>query len=277
MGIFDFLKSKPVYIPDCMTYFKFNEHFKLYKKIFSKLGINYKLLDKTLCSGFEALEVGYESEARNIAKKNFEILSKENINSIITTSPGAYKIFSQDYPRFIPSWNIKILNLWELILKKLKNSRINKISEIEVITFNDNCYLGRYSGIYDEPRKILKFLGYEIKELDNFRENSFCTGSCGSLPLINIFIANKIAKEKILQAKRIGVKKMVVIGFEDYEILKNNVKNNSQDNIHSIEILEISEVLGMALGFTPSTKEEKILLETKANIGLAKEIKGELD
>ena len=260
MGLFSiFGKSNTVYFPCCTTYFKFRERFEFYKNIFYKLGISFVTLDKQNCCGLEALEAGYDIEARILTKKNFDVFKEKKIDSIITNSPDCYKMFLQNYPEILPDWNIKVINLWELILEKLKDRRLIKNKTTEIITYNDNCYLGRYCNIYDEPREILKLLGYEIKEMDNSRENSFCCGSCGGLPRINQELANKIAKEKILQAKRVNVKKMIVIGFDSYSLLKNNSQLIPQGK--EIEILEISDVLGTALGIKTSSKSTEKLKE----------------
>ncbi|MEK6872630.1 MAG: (Fe-S)-binding protein [Nanoarchaeota archaeon] len=260
MSLFSiFGKSNTVYFPCCITYFKFREGFELYKNIFSKLGISFGILDKQNCCGLEALEAGYDIEARMLARKNFDVFKEKKINSIITNSPDCYKMFLQNYPELLPDWNIKVINLWKLILEKLKDSRLIKNKAIEIVTYNDNCYLGRYCNIYEEPREILRLLGYEIKELDNSKENSFCCGSCGGLPRINQELANKIAKEKILQAKRVNVKKMIVIGFDSYDLLKNNSQLMPQGK--EIEILEFSDVLGNALGIKTSSKLTEKLKE----------------
>lgn len=274
MGIFSFLgKSNTLYFPGCTTYFKFKEHYELYQKIFSKLRIDFNVLQTGRCSGLEPWEAGYEKITRKIARENFEIFNKENVKSIITNSPGAYKMFLQNYPEYLPDWNVQVNNLWKIIL-----DRLNSIKRIErsIITYNDNCYLGRYCKVYDEPRKILELIGYKIKEMDNSRENSYCSGSCGGLPRIHPVLADKIAKEKLLQAKRIGVNKMIVIGFEDYDLLK----KNSIDI--GIQVLEISEVLANALEIKKidveieeETNEKNILLETKANIRLQEELREE--
>ena len=274
MGIFSFLgKSNTLYFPGCTTYFKFKEHYELYQKIFSKLRIDFNVLQTGRCSGLEPWEAGYEKMTRKIARENFEIFNKENIKSIITNSPGAYKILLQNYPEYLFDWNIEVKNLWKIILDRLNSVKIVERVERGIITYNDNCYLGRYCKVYDEPRKILELIGYKIKEMDNSRENSYCSGSCGGLPRIHSVLADKIAKEKLLQAKRIGVNKMIVIGFEDYDLLK----KNSIDM--GIQVLEISEVLANALGIRKidgeieeETSGKSILLETKANIILQEEL-----
>ncbi len=289
MGLFSFFgKSNVLYFPGCTNYFKFKEGFEMYKKIFSKLRIGFEVLDEQICCGLEALEGGYENEARKLARKNFEIFKEQGFDSIITSSPECYKMFLQNYFEILPDWNIKVRNIWEIILKKLKGkSRLIKYKAMGVVSFHDNCYLGRYCGVYDEPRQILEAIGYEIKEMYNFGENSFCCGSCGGLDRTNPELANKIARERILQAKRIGVKKIVVVGFDNYNLLKKNIKDSD------VEVLELSEVLGLALGIEgvkkesdefiegeeeileENSNEKEVLKEAKANMQLQEELKEE--
>ncbi len=253
MGIFSiFSKTSNLYFPGCTTYFKFKQNFDLYKKIFLKLGILFKEVDKKICSGLPALEAGYEQEARKLAKRNFEIFKEENVESIITNSPEAYKMFLYDYPGILPDWNIKIDNVWVMILDELKRRpRVIKFKAMEMVTYQDCCYLGRYCGLYDEIREILELIGYEVKEMSNSKSKSMCCGSCGGLPVANPELADKIAKEKILQVKRIGVKKIIVSSMKNYELLKKNAEDSG------IEVLEFSEVLALALGIKLKEQKEK--------------------
>jgi len=263
MGFFDLFKSDLVYFPGCITYFKFNEDYELYKEIFSKLGIKFRELDKQRCSGLEAWEVGYDVVARKIARENIGIFEEMGIKRIITTSPGCYKMFLHNYSDYLPYWNIEVVNVWDLLLDGLRKKHwliIDKANE--VVTYHDSCYLGRYCKIYNGPRKIIEALGYEIKEMDNNKENSFCCGSCGGLIRVDSKIANDVARERILQAKRIGVKKIIVVGFENYSLLRSNVSNSE------IEILELSHVLARGMGLMRREVgeeyvegEEKVLIE----------------
>jgi len=254
MGFFSiFNKESILYFPGSITYFRYKENFELYKKIFSKLGIDFILFDKNISSGLESWELGYQAVARDFVKKNLDSFSKAGIKKIITTSPGDYMFFSQRYSEILPRWDIKTLNIWEMILERLrKKPGLIKNPADEIITYHDCCYMGRYSGIYDEPREILKLLGYQIKEMDNFRENSFCCGSCGGLMFSNLSLANKIARERILQAKRIGVKKIIVSSMDNYDLMKKNIGDTN------IEIIELSQILANSLGIKFLEIEEKI-------------------
>lgn len=251
MGLFSiFGKDNTLYFPGCVTYFKFKENYELYKKIFSKLGIDFKIIEKNICCGLPAFEAGYEADARKLCRRNLEIFREENIKNIITNSPCCYKMFLKTYPEFLPEWDIKVKNVWEIILKKLKSKhRLIKNKVEEEVTYQDSCYLGRHCNIYNEPREILELIGYKIKEMTDSKEKSICCGSCGGLNITDSELADKIAKERILQAKRIGVKKMIVSSINDYELLKKNSEGTG------IEILELSNVLAKALDIELEIKE----------------------
>jgi len=290
-----FRRENILYFPGCTGNCKYPDGFKLYQDVFSKLGIKFFTLEAKdyVCCGLEVWEAGYDAEARRLARRNFDMFYEGGYNKIITTSPECYKMFVEDYPKILPEWNIEVINVWGLILKRIKKKHwLIKNKAMETVTFHDNCYLGRHLGIYDAPREILEAIGYEIKEMDNFKEDSFCCGSCGGLKFSNPELADKIAKERVLQAKRIRAKKIIVIGFDNYDILKKNIGDSG------IEVLELSEVLANALGIRmfeekgiseePIEGEEvilrvkdvdsfkkNILVETKSNMRLREELKEE--
>ncbi len=265
MGIFNFFRGRRIfYIPGCLAYARYQEGVELYQRIFKKLGIKFSLFNQNIPCGIELFELGNDIEARKLIRENFEIFKIEEAKKILTTSPECYKMFLQNYEEVLPDWDIEVINTWTLILKQLlKKHRAIKKKAMETVTFHDSCYLGRYSGIYEEPRKILESIGYEIKEMDNSREESFCCGSCGGLRFTNPKLADELAKERILQAKRIGVKKIIVTGFENYDLLKRNIGDKK------IEVIEMSEALAHALEINKadysyeSIEGEEVILESE--------------
>ncbi len=266
MDIFSLFKTEVLYLPDSATLN--SPYFEIYQKILKKLKIKHKILDNHLPS-INLFELGYENLARNIARKNFEIFKQEEIKKIITNSPEYFKMLLHDYPKLIPEWNIEVLNLWDLILEKLeKNSFLIKEKAMEIISFHDNCYLGRYCETYESPRKILEYIGYQIDEMENNKQNSMCCGTCGGLIHTNPELADELAKERIQQAKRLRLKKLAVCSVENYNLLKKNSKD--------IEILELSELLAKALNIEIEKTEEEYIEKEEKILEKSLEIENEI-
>ena len=66
----------------------------------------------------------------------------------------------------------------------IQDGAINPSIRVDLkVTYHDPCYLGRHSGIYEAPRRILAAIpGIQLIEMQNNRERSFCCGGGGGGP-----------------------------------------------------------------------------------------------
>jgi heterodisulfide reductase subunit D len=75
---------------------------------------------------------------------------------------------------------------------KIKLNRIDK-----KVTYHDPCDLGRNSGIYDEPRRLIKAIpGVEFVELENRGKYATCCGGGGNVESIDAELSSNIAAIK---------------------------------------------------------------------------------
>ena len=192
--------EKILYYPGCLTKGVLKNEFENYKEIFNKLGVNFVLLtDKESCCGLPVMNAGYKKDARKIAMKNYKIFKERGITKIVTNCPSCYNMFNDIYPKVIRGWDIKtehatLTILGTIIKKKIRYKGSDE--DRENVTYHDPCYLGRYSGIYEEPRKVINLLGGKIIELAHNRENSICCGGGGGIRSNFPQLAKSIAKKK---------------------------------------------------------------------------------
>lgn len=244
MGLLNAIKNfgkNTLYYPGCLSKYVLKQETENYKKILNKINAKYIVIQEEMCCSSPVLNAGYETEAIKLARKNLEIFRKYSVGKIITNCPACYKTFKYDYKKLLPDWDIEVEHITETILAYLKRKKIDAIPE-EDIAYHDPCHLGRHSEIYEQPREILKRLGYNVKEMINTKENSLCCGAGAGLKTNNPELANKIAKERIKQAVQINVKKIITTCPLCYaHILENS----------NIVVEEFSHVVARGLRINP--------------------------
>jgi len=171
------------------------------------------------------LYAGYRDEFSEHQEKVLEALKKNNVKHIITACPACARMFREEY-------RIKAQHVSQVIadnLKKLKKDYMG-----EKICYHDPCELGRKLGVYDEPREILRKVGFEVIEFDESKKNAMCCGAGGLLKANSPRAADKIA---LLRLKQSRARKIITTCPLCYMHLKKNAEGTG------IEVLELSEVL----------------------------------
>ncbi len=91
-----------------------------------------------------------------------------------------------------------------------------------MVTYHDSCCLGRYAGIYDEPRQILESIpGLELVEMRDTRENALCCGGCAGRLWQETKKGERLSELRIKQALEVGAQILAVacpycmLNFED--------------------------------------------------------------
>ncbi len=243
MGWFDFGRSSTLFWPGCFSSAKLSSVVSNYRKVLKRLGIDYSMPDSDFaCCGGILIEAGYDKQSRKIARENFELFKKKGIKKIITSCPLCYNTFSKDYPAFLPDWDIEVEFILSEILNKIKNypGYVRSPAATNAVYY-DSCVLGRYCGIYEEPREILSLLGYYLTESKYSKQDSLCCGSCSNLPEINPELAGKIAKDFLNHFGASNTHWIITADPQAYVHLKNHLSDRP------IKIKEMSEALCEAL------------------------------
>jgi Fe-S oxidoreductase len=80
---------------------------------------------------------------------------------------------------------------------------VGALSEARV-TYHDPCYLGRYNGEIDAPRRLLDRLGLQRLEMERSGKRSMCCGGGGGAPVSDIEGERRIPDLRMGQAAATG-------------------------------------------------------------------------
>lgn len=203
-------ESGTLYFVGCMSSFKVKSIAESAMKVLKLLGIEFTTLGKDeICCGSTMIRTGFKEVAEKLFIKNVRNWQKMRVERIITSCPGCYRTIKKDYPIFAErkeiDFNFEVFHITQILDKELKNFNLN----LGTATYHDPCHLGRHSGIFDEPRNVLKKIGYEIVEMERNREFSACCGAGGGLRAQFPEISKKIALDRVREAKNTGAKVLV--------------------------------------------------------------------
>lgn len=231
-------KGNTLYYPGCLSKFVAKELVENYRRILREAGLDFiELADLEVCCGSPALKAGYADDFKKLAEKNLQVFKDHSVGKIVTHCPACFMIFKKEYPKVLgEKWGIEVMHATEILSKsKIKNPK-SKIQN-PIVTYHDPCHLGRQMGVYEPPREVLKSQGYEIKEMDLSRKESFCCGGGGGVQSNESELANKIAKDRIAMAKKTGAKVLVTPCPLCYMHLKKNSEGED------IEVKELSHLM----------------------------------
>ena len=110
------------------------------------------------------------------------------------------------------------------------------------MTYHDPCYLGRYNGIFDAPRRVIEAAGCELVEMPRNRENGFCCGAGGGrIYMDEGEMKERPSENRVREAAALGgVARMVVACPKDITMFQDAVKTvGVTDKLVVIDLIDL--------------------------------------
>ena len=163
-------------------------------------GISFGILGRDEpCCGDPLRRTGNEYIFDRIARDNVERFRAANVRKIITFCPHCYNSLKNDYPAF--GARFEVFHHTQMISAILGRGRSYPDMAKERVVVHDACYLGRYNGIYEEPRRIIEVAtGSRAIEMRRTRRESFCCGAGGGRLWMHESRGTRISTERTRQA-----------------------------------------------------------------------------
>ncbi len=212
-------------------------------RVFHRVGLDFGILyDSERNAGGDVRRVGEEGLFEMLVEENIATMRECRFAKIITTDPHSYHTLKNEYPEYGGRW--EVLHYTEVLDRLIREGRLAFRRKLPYrVAYHDPCYLGRYNGVYEPPRRVLRALGVELVELPRNRERSYCCGAGGG----RIWMEEQRVKERpsesrIKEALSLGVDYLVVTCPKDVIMFRDAVKTtDSEDRIAVKELLELVE------------------------------------
>jgi Fe-S oxidoreductase len=223
-------------------------------EIFQAAGVNWAVLGKQeKCTGDAARRAGNEYLFAEMATENIETLNAVNPKVIVTHCPHCFHTVGNEYPQFGGHYVVKHHTQYIDELVQSGRLRLPKKSAAGV-TYHDPCYLGRHNRVFDQPRSVVRSLGFELKEPQRNRENSFCCGAGGA----QFWKEEEKGKERVStnryrELKETGAKTVATGCPFCMRMLTDEAANQEPDP--TVEILDVAELVARDLKKTDNDPE----------------------
>ena len=133
---------------------------------------------------------------------------KLGVKQVVYNCPGCQRAFRDDYGKLTgrPA-AVESLHVVELLADRLERGELAmaRYRPKTTVAYHDPCVLGRWMGIYEAPRRLLKAIpGISLVEMPRNRRDGYCCGAGGMIRYDFGEMANLAGADRIAEATGVG-------------------------------------------------------------------------
>jgi Fe-S oxidoreductase len=221
---------------------------RLTAEVFQRIGLDFGLLHEAeQNAGNDIRRVGEEGLFELLVDKNTTALRQCNYQAIITTDPHSYNTLKNEYPAGLNGGQ-PVLHYTELLDRLLAAGQLKFSKRLgHTVTYHDPCYLGRYNGIYDAPRRLIAATGCRLVEMPRHGDRAVCCGAGGGrIWMEEGHIKERPSERRVHEAAGLaGVSVLVVTCPKDVAMYRDAVKTTGLDE--RLEVKDLIELVHDAM------------------------------
>jgi len=203
------VKSKNVYFAGCTASYVESDIGMATVTLLDEGGVDFTYLGNVEdCCGTPMLVAGKWEIFEQIMRKNIASVKQAGADAVITSCPACHMMWRHTYPEWTKKlgidYDIKVKHYSEIIAEKIRKGEFSFTKSIKKkVTWHDSCHIGRASGVYEEPREVIKAIpGVEYEEMAHNRQEGHCCGSVLTL-IKDPLVAHEIGKSRLDEAEEI--------------------------------------------------------------------------
>jgi Fe-S oxidoreductase len=197
------------------------------------------------CCGDAVYQSGEDAYLEELIAENIATFSKTKASVIVSVSPHCFNMFKTVYPKY--GARFKALHYTELLVDLLEAGKLELTQPVEdVVTYHDPCYLSRYHGIQEQPRKILESIkGIKLLEMSNSKENTLCCGGGGGCVFQEVE-GERLSNIRVREAAETGAKTLATSCPYCIQNFEDSIKTVGMD----MRVLDVAELVAQSVRST---------------------------
>lgn len=197
--------AESVYFVGCSTSYASNRIGKAVLRLLEAAKVDFTCLGvNEQCCGDPLFRMGAVEAGERMVGANRAALQELGIKRVIVSCAGCLKSIKEHYG----DW-FEVRHITQVLAEAAESGDLSFAKPLKKrVAFFDGCDLGRHSGVYDEPRAVLRAVPeLELVEMPNVRADAFCCG--GPLTASEPELARRIAARRIQEAHCVGAEALI--------------------------------------------------------------------
>ncbi|HEX4599443.1 MAG TPA: DUF3483 domain-containing protein [Burkholderiaceae bacterium] len=174
-------------------------------QLLRRAGVDFAVLgaDELDC-GDLARRLGDEATFADLARRNVATLAERRFGRILTADPHVLHALRNEYRAF--GGHYEVWHHSAYLLELVRTGRLPAGAQAiqRVLTFHDPCYLGRYNGDIESPRRLLQAIGIVPVEMQRSGLRSSCCGWGGGAAFTDVPGKRRIPDVRIEHAREVA-------------------------------------------------------------------------
>jgi Fe-S oxidoreductase len=215
-------------------------------RLMKQAGVDFAILGtEESCTGDPARRAGNEILFATLAEANAATINgyreQGGARTVVTTCPHCFNTLKNEYPDF--GLHVEVVHHTDFLLSLVAEGKLVPSKPVTGrVVYHDSCYLGRYNGVYDPPREILRRIpGVELVEPEYWtKQRGLCCGAGGAQMFMEEQNHDRVNVKRTLQLLDTGAKTVATGCPFCMTMLTDGIKSKSlEDTIKQLDVAEL--------------------------------------
>jgi Fe-S oxidoreductase/nitrate reductase gamma subunit len=209
-------------------------------QILTRANVNFTILgERERCCGFPLLLAGIHKGVEQLKEHNIKTVREIGAKTIVFSCPSCYQTWTHEYHKDMR--DVRLVHASQFLEELIGAGQVELTKTLTgTITYHDPCDLGRGSGVYDAPRRVIQSLpGLKFVELPESRRKALCCGGGGDVEMYDDALTAKVAAKRAGQARDAGATLFATACQQCVRTLTQGVKGIDAD----IEVVDLIELV----------------------------------